>query len=222
MFSGRYKVIFVLFLFSGFCALLYELVWIRMAYASFGVITPVMSVVVSVFMLGLSLGTWLGGKWIDRLRKRLKISAIILYAISELLIGLGAFVVPRLFSLAEYYLLTAGEMDSFDYLLLSALTIGISTLPWCILMGFTFPFMMAFVKELHEAENLVALRNDQVSGERHPEFGLQIAQPLEGGVGVRLDLRSFVFSIGPGDHLVDLTYGLLQLSQVFLLSRPGL
>ena len=151
MFSRRYKIIFLLFLLSGFCGLLYQLVWIRMAYASFGVITPVLSVVVSVFMLGLSLGTWLGGKWIDKLRERLNISAIILYAMSEFLIGVSAFAVPKLFSLGERYLLFAGEMDSFDYLLLSALTIGISTLPWCIFMGFTFPFMMAFVKELNEA-----------------------------------------------------------------------
>ena len=54
----RDTIIFLLFLVSGFCGLLYQVVWVRMAYAAFGVITPVLSVVVSVFMLGLSLGSW--------------------------------------------------------------------------------------------------------------------------------------------------------------------
>ena len=144
------NLIFLLFLISGFCGLLYQVVWIRMAYASFGVITPVLSVVVSVFMLGLSLGSWAGGKWIAIFRERFKLSAIIFYAFTELLIGLGAFVVPKLFSLGEYYLLPIGEITSYNYLIFSAITLGIAILPWCILMGFTFPFMMAFIKECDE------------------------------------------------------------------------
>ena len=35
-----------------------------MAFASFGIITPVLSVVLSVFMLGLAVGSWAGGRWI--------------------------------------------------------------------------------------------------------------------------------------------------------------
>src|SRR5260370_1961161 len=61
--SGRVKpILFLLFFCSGFCSLLYQVVWVRMAFAHFGVITPVLSVVLSVFMLGLGLGSWLGGK----------------------------------------------------------------------------------------------------------------------------------------------------------------
>ena len=43
---------------SGFCGLLYQVVWLRLAFAAFGVITPVLSIVLSVFMFGLSLGSW--------------------------------------------------------------------------------------------------------------------------------------------------------------------
>jgi spermidine synthase len=146
MFFERDKLIFLLFLVSGFCGLLYQVVWVRMAYASFGVITPVLSVVVSVFMLGLALGSWAGGKWIAGLQEKFRVSAIVLYALTELFIGIGAFAVPKIFSAGEYYLLSVEGMDSFRYLFYSAVTIGISILPWCILMGFTFPFMMAFVK----------------------------------------------------------------------------
>src|SRR5436853_2859322 len=93
----RHKLLFLLFFISGFCGLLYQLVWVRLAFASFGVITPVLSVVISVFMLGLSLGSWLGGKVIMPLKARTKISAIYFYALAELIIGIGAFAVPKLF-----------------------------------------------------------------------------------------------------------------------------
>src|SRR5215471_2615398 len=98
-------ILFALFFFSGFCSLLYQVVWLRMAFAHFGVITPVLSVVLSVFMLGLGLGSWLGGKWVHWTSSRLKISSSYFYGAAELVIGAGAFVVPRLFHLGEDYLL---------------------------------------------------------------------------------------------------------------------
>ncbi|GAA5265824.1 hypothetical protein ACOSOMT5_P2251 [Acidiphilium sp. MT5] len=48
---------------SGFCSLLYQIIWTRLAFAAFGIITPVLSVVVSVFMLGLGIGSIWGGRW---------------------------------------------------------------------------------------------------------------------------------------------------------------
>jgi len=146
------NVLFVLFFLSGFCGLLYQVVWTRMAFASFGIITPVLSVVISVFMLGLSLGAWAGGRWIEPLARRTRCSAIIFYALAEFIIGLGAFAVPRLFSLGEDWLLSAGQANSVRYLFLSAVTLAFSILPWCLLMGTTFPLMMAFVRE-RDSEN---------------------------------------------------------------------
>src|SRR2546421_6077269 len=93
------RVLFFLFFLSGFCSLVYQVVWTRLAFASFGIITPVLSVVLSVFMLGLSLGAWGGGRWIAKAVERSGLSAIHFYAASEFLIGLGAFAVPKLFAL---------------------------------------------------------------------------------------------------------------------------
>jgi predicted membrane-bound spermidine synthase len=140
-------ILFLLFFVSGFCSLLYQVVWMRLAFASFGIITPVLSLVLSVFMLGLSLGAWLAGRSIASLVRKTGISAIILYGAAELLIGVGAFAVPALFALGERGLLGAGQTDSIGYLLLSAVVLAVSILPWCVCMGATFPFMMAFVRE---------------------------------------------------------------------------
>jgi spermidine synthase len=119
-----------------------------MAYASFGTIMPVLSMIISVFMLGLSIGSFFGGRLIDALNRRYRISPALFYALTELLIGLGALTVPHFFSAGEILLLSAGEMNSVRYLLLSDVIIAASILPWCILMGFTYPFMMSFIKRL--------------------------------------------------------------------------
>jgi spermidine synthase len=150
--SGRVKpVLFLLFFCSGFCSLLYQVVWVRMAFAHFGVITPVLSVVLSVFMLGLGLGSWLGGKWARWSSSRLKISPAYFYGAAEFVIATGAFAVPQLFRFGEAYLLRAGEASSTGYLLISAIFIVAAILPWCIMMGATFPLMMSFVKQTDPA-----------------------------------------------------------------------
>jgi spermidine synthase len=140
-------LLFLLFFVSGFCGLLYQVVWTRLAFTSFGIITPVLSVVISVFMLGLSVGAWAGGRWIGALAKKSGLSAISFYALAEFVIGMGAFAVPRLFGLGEHILLAMGQADSLRYLFFSAIVLALSILPWCVFMGATFPLMMAYVRE---------------------------------------------------------------------------
>jgi spermidine synthase len=144
---GVRSTVFLMFLVSGFCGLLYQVIWIRLAYASFGIITPVMSVVISVFMLGLLLGSATGGPIAGKLVQRFRMTSILFYASAEFLIGVGAFCVPKLFILEEHLLLSLGSMNSFGYLFISAFAVAVVLLPWCILMGFTYPFMMTFVRE---------------------------------------------------------------------------
>jgi spermidine synthase len=140
-------VLFLLFFFSGFCSLVYQIVWLRLAFAHFGIVTPVLSVVLSVFMLGLGVGSLLAGRWGAALSHRLRLSPVVLYGTAELLIGLGALIVPTLFGYGETLLLRVGAASSTSYLVLSALVITAAILPWCVMMGATFPLMMAFVRE---------------------------------------------------------------------------
>ncbi len=118
----------------------------RLAYASFGINTPVMSVVLSVFMTGLGLGSWAGGKISSRDKKPL-IPPLFAYAMAEFLIGVGAFLVPRLFLLGEKNLLPLGGTDSLSYLVSSATVIFFALIPWCLCMGATFPLMMDFIRK---------------------------------------------------------------------------
>jgi spermidine synthase len=52
---------FAFFFVSGFCGILYELVWMRLSMAQFGVITALASIVLSIFMAGLGAGSWAVG-----------------------------------------------------------------------------------------------------------------------------------------------------------------
>ena len=58
---------FGFFFVSGLCSILYEIVWLRLAMAQFGVTTAMVSIVLSMFMAGLGIGSWQGGKFIPRL-----------------------------------------------------------------------------------------------------------------------------------------------------------
>jgi len=125
---------------------------VRLAFASFGIVAPVLSVVISVFMLGLAFGSWTGGRMIEALARKTRLSAIYFYAMTELLIGIGAFVVPLLFGIGESSLGRLGEANTVSYLSLSAVAIALSVFPWCFAMGATFPLVMAYVREHRDAD----------------------------------------------------------------------
>src|SRR5580698_10464890 len=160
------RVLFLLFFISGFSGLVYQVVWTRMAFAAFGIITPVLSIVLSVFMLGLAIGTAAGGKRIFPLKARTALSGAYFYGFAELMIGVGAFAVPPLFSAGQRLLLGTGETNSLGYLVLSAIVLAVSLFPWCFFMGTTFPFMMAYIREdeEHDPNNFSFLYTANVLG----------------------------------------------------------
>ena len=152
-------VLFLLFFGSGFSSLIYQVVWLRMAFAHFGIVTPVLSVVISAFMLGLGLGSWAAGRLGLPLAMRLGVSPSVLYGVAELAIGAGAFAVPWLFDIGEAALMQSGVASSTRFLLLSGLVITASILPWCVMMGATYPLMMAYVRARDGAGHGAAFRS---------------------------------------------------------------
>src|SRR2546425_7927708 len=53
--------VYVMFFFSGFPALIYQIIWQRALFGIYGVNIESVTVVVSAFMLGLGVGSLLGG-----------------------------------------------------------------------------------------------------------------------------------------------------------------
>jgi spermidine synthase len=142
---------FLFFLVSGFCSLVYEVVWLRLSMARFGVTTPMVSIVLSVFMAGLGLGSWAGGLLTKRYRESPAAVPLRLYGLVEVLIGISGTVAPRMIEFG-YAWLRGGSREmvwgSSSYYLVSGAWITLSLLPWCTCMGATFPFAMAAIRRL--------------------------------------------------------------------------
>lgn len=140
---------FLFFLISGFCSVLYELIWLRLSMAQFGVTTALTSIVLSVFMAGLGLGSWIAGAALRRYGARLSFPPLRVYALLELLIGISAFVVPLELiwghRLLEHLSATA-TVSSGTYYLISGLWLAATMIPWCACMGATIPIAMFAIR----------------------------------------------------------------------------
>ena len=77
------RILCVLFFFSGFPALIYQLTWQRALFRIFGVNIESVTIVVTAFMLGLGLGSLAGGL----ISKRRGIPLLPLLAAIELMTG---------------------------------------------------------------------------------------------------------------------------------------
>ena len=108
---------FTFFLVSGFCSILYEIVWLRLAMAQFGVTSALASIVISVFMAGLGLGSWGSGRLIRKYENRVRVPALRLYALAELLIGISALLVPYQLLWGRRLLEWTGASSSWAYYL---------------------------------------------------------------------------------------------------------
>jgi len=137
---------FTFFLVSGFCSILYEIVWLRLAMAQFGVTSALASIVISVFMAGLGLGSWGSGSLIRKYEMRVRVPALRLYALAELLIGMSALLVPYQLLWGRKLLEWIGASSSWAYYLGSGTWIALTLVPWCACMGATIPVAMLAIR----------------------------------------------------------------------------
>ncbi len=142
------RYFFAFFFVSGFCSLVYaRSSGCATSMARFGVTTPMVSIVLSVFMAGLGLGSWLGGKWMRRAASGLASGSARepqrRYGILELLIGVSAFAAPATLDWGYRLLRDTGggiAWGSSFYYLASGAWVSLALLPWCTCMGATaFP-----------------------------------------------------------------------------------
>jgi len=133
---------FLFFFLSGFCSVLYELVWLRSSMAQFGVTTAMVSIVLSVFMAGLGVGSWASGRWLGRSNGAGRLSALRVYGLIELMIGASGLLVSYELRLGRRILEQSGMSSSMGYYWLAGLWVAITLLPWCTLMGATVPVAM--------------------------------------------------------------------------------
>src|ERR1051325_6213163 len=103
--SSAARAYTVLFFLSGATGLIYELLWVRLLYQTFGSTIQSVTTVVAAYMGGLGLGAWLWGRRADRHER-----PTALYGWLEIAIGLFGVVSPALLAFAHHaYLALAGS-----------------------------------------------------------------------------------------------------------------
>lgn len=144
---------FIFFFISGLCSILYELVWLRLSMAQFGVTTAMVSIVLSVFMAGLGVGSCVSGAWVRKIERVTGCSAPRLYALTELLIGISGIVAPYGLLWGRRVLENTAVASSFLFYLTAGLWVAIVLLPGCALMGATIPVAMRAIGETLPVES---------------------------------------------------------------------
>lgn len=129
------RYIAFLFLVSGFSALIYQVVWQRTLFATFGINSESVTVIVSVFMFGLGVGALAGGYLQQRFARHL------LRLFIGLETGIGAF---GLISLQLIHLVStlAGAAPTGTLVLWVYLILAVPTL----MMGATLPILVAWLQ----------------------------------------------------------------------------
>ncbi len=124
--------LYLVFLVSGFAALLYQIVWQRALFGIFGINVESVTIVVTAFMLGLGLGSLVGGA----ISKDPKRPPLLLFGLVE--IGIGIFGV---FSLPLFHAVGTLTLGASPFV--TALVTFLLTLCPTMLMGGTLPLLVA-------------------------------------------------------------------------------
>jgi spermidine synthase len=144
-------LVLAFFFISGMCGLLYEVVWIRVAGTVIGNTTFAIGTVVGVFMGGLALGAWWGGRQADR---RQGAALLRLYGALEGGVALAAVAVPLLIAASEPIFRglwnSVGQVTVL-YAALRALLMGAVLIVPTTLMGATLPVLTRFLSESSQA-----------------------------------------------------------------------
>ena len=85
-------LILTCFFLSGMTGLIYQILWTRMIVKVIGAAPFAVSIVLSIFMGGLGVGSYLAGRTVDRYSQHEKLLRI--YAILEIIIGCYALIIP--------------------------------------------------------------------------------------------------------------------------------
>jgi spermidine synthase len=134
------------FLLSGMTGLIYEVLWTRRLTLTFGHTVLAVSTVLTAFMAGLALGSYLGGAWSDRRRARSGASFLRSYGILELVIGAWAMLSLPLLGIVEgLYLRLATSGVEGPPLFLACFVLSVAILlPPTTAMGATLPIISQY------------------------------------------------------------------------------
>jgi spermidine synthase len=143
-------VLAILFFLSGTSALIYQVLWLRLLGLVFGVTVYAASTVWAVFMAGLAVGSVIGGRAADRVRRPL-----VWLGVAEALIGVTALATPFALDLLQGAYAAVHPSLNSSAVTLTAVRLAMSFAVLIVpsaLMGATLPLVVK--SSLRESEGL--------------------------------------------------------------------
>jgi spermidine synthase len=140
-----FLLILVCFFFSGMTGLIYQVIWTRMVVKVIGAAPFAISIILTVFMGGLGIGSYLASRHIDKIKDTVKLIKI--YGFLELIIGAYCLILPLLLTLFKplYAIFYNQLFQSFwIYNFLTFIFCGIILILPVICMGATLPLLCRF------------------------------------------------------------------------------
>lgn len=138
------SLVCLVFFFSGFAALIYQVLFSKILSYTFGSNSSAIYTVLATYMGGMAIGAWLGGKIVN-----IKLPPLKTYALIEVFIAIYCFLSPTIFDLVQNIYVSFGQgvqsekinLDIFRF------TLGVVVLliP-TILMGITLPVLIQHFK----------------------------------------------------------------------------
>jgi spermidine synthase len=141
-------VVLFCFFFSGLAGLIYQILWLRIIDKVIGSAPFAVATVLSVFMGGLAFGSWIAGKYVDRIGSRPDLLS--LYGKVEISIGLYGILLPLLIFMAKPVHVLAYNalfMHFWAYRIFAFLGCSLFLLVPTTLMGVTLPLLCRFYVE---------------------------------------------------------------------------
>jgi spermidine synthase len=134
-----------LFVLAGISALIYEVTWVRLLSLDFGVSVYAVSAVLTAFMAGLALGSWLFGRLAARAAKQPSSRALLLlYALLLIGVGVCGLLAPLVFRQLGALYVWIYRQFAPDFYTFNLIRFGLAALALCLptcLMGGTLPVM---------------------------------------------------------------------------------
>lgn len=189
---------------SGFAALVYEVVWVRLLSLTFGSNMGAVSVVVATFLLGIALGGALFGGLADR-----KDNPLSLLAALEVAIGISALLFPPALKLVETVYVNSHRIFPDSQLLPATVQIVLCVLlllPPTLCMGGTLPVVSALFRQDNVAQGVGIYYASNVVGAACgafatgyfliPAFGLSLVVYLACSINFVIALSLWVLGRG--------------------------
>lgn len=142
-------LILLLYAVHSFVGIAYEVVWIKLLTATIGMTVTAFGVVLSTFMAGLGIGSYVIAQWNGARQNHQEPVGRVAYrfiACMQTLMGLLGITFPLLLNWGDqFYVLLAPETEGLRHLLAKSLYIGALLLPVTTLHGMNFPVLASLL-----------------------------------------------------------------------------